>query len=132
MGLMSTIGIDALGASQGMELAKQNQRRDDEWVRSQKRADMQDQVAQYGLEDLQQNRGDVSAMRSAAAGKASVGEAADAASTAALSRGNVDAAAKAKGVKVDDVIKDFQERQAKFMADIAPLQNRLQKTQLQG
>lgn len=129
----SNFGATLLDVTQGMELAKQTQRRDEEWTRGQKRADMQDQVAQYGLEDLQRTRGDAARERSAVAGSdGTVKGAADAAAAARIAGGNVEGAAKAKAIKTEDAIRDFQLAQTEFMSKILPQQQKLQQTQLEG
>lgn len=132
MGNFSNIGATLLDVQQGMEYQKGIQRKDADWTRGQKRADMQDQVAQYGLEDLQQTRGDKAARRSAAAGATDLESAANAEKAAALARGDTAGAAAANENRLKALVTDFQTTAAQFEQKQQPIKQGIEANALAG
>lgn len=132
MGNFSNFGATLLDVQQGMEYQKGIQRKDADWTRGQKRADMQDQVAQYGLEDLQQTRGDKAARRSAAAGATDIESAAKAEKAAALARGDTAGATAANESRLRALVTDFQTTAALFEQKQQPIKQGLEATALAG
>lgn len=128
----NNIGATLLDVQQGMEYQKGIQRKDAEWERNQKRANMQDQVAQYGLEDLQQTRGDKAARRTAAAGAVDLESATQAEKSAALARGDVAGATAANESRLKALVTDFQTTAAQFEKKQQPIKQGLEATALAG
>lgn len=132
MGVLSDIGGTMLDVSRGMEYEKENQRRDATFARSEKRADMADKVSQYGLEDVQQARGDKAARRSAATGATSVDEAAKAEQAAALARGDTAGAVGAKSERLKALVADFQTTEAQFAQEQQPVKQGMERVATAG
>ena len=115
MGIWDNIGSTILDVTQGMEYTKANQRRDAEFERNQKRADMQDKVAGYGLEDLERTRADAAGTRDAfkTGGLSAV-------QAAAQARGDVSGAITARDQQLKMLKDDYETEQIKFERELMP------------
>ena len=115
MGFFDNIGSTILDVTQGMEYTKTNQRRDAEFERNQKRADMQDKVAGYGLEDLERTRADAAGTRDAfkTGGLSAV-------QAAAQARGDVSGAITARDQQLKALRDDYETEQIKFERELMP------------
>lgn len=132
MGFFDNIGSTILDVQQGMEYAKQNQRRDAEWERNQKRADTADKVSQYGLEDLERGRDDKAARRTAAAGQPTLDAAAQAEKTAALARGDTQGAGQAEASRLAALRADFEIAQTELAKELQPAKAGMERTAVAG
>lgn len=132
MGYFDNIGSTILDVQGGMEYAKANQRRDTDVARANKRADMQDQTAQYGLEDMRRKRASEEADRAAATGAASLDVGLKAQEAARLARGDTAGASEAKKATLSALVTDYQTTEAQFAQSTQPMKQGLEKTALAG
>lgn len=132
MGYFDNIGATLLDVSKGMEYEKENQRRDATFARSEKRADMADELAKYGMEDAKQARGDKAARRAAATGKPSLEAAATAERDAALARGDTAGAGQADAGRLTALKTDFEVGQAQLAKELQPARAGMERAAVAG
>lgn len=127
MGTWDNIGGTLLDVQQGMEYAKANQRRDADWERNQKRADMQDKVAGYGLADLERKRADEAGNREAfkTGGLSAV-------QTAAKERGDQEAYQKAAADRIAELTNSINQRELEAKQLMQPDALKLAQANLSG
>lgn len=129
---LQDFGKTYLDVSNGMEHEKENQRRDATFARSEKRADMQDKLSQYAVDDATQAQGDRAARRTAAAGAPTLDAAAQAEQGASLARGDTTGATAAGKERLNALINDFQTTDAVFAKSQQPTQQKIAATSLAG